>query len=171
MFHTHTSSLWADPKRFTVMIPCYFMRVHLRKGLQIICSALPSLCFFNAIFSAVRQSSIKWLLLYLYTTVGAYALLIYEQGPVSTPEKPLWINISRLWYTQFISALQCMTLRFGSNVLCRNHFFLLTESLKSNLLILKKWKFPCTDFWDSIGILPAFVSEGGKSFWSGNLHN
>lgn len=120
-------------------------------------------CFFNAIFSAVRQSSIKWLLLYLYTTVGAYALLIYEQGPVSTPERPLWINISRLWYTQFISALQCMRQRFGSNILCRNHLFLLTESLKSNLLILKKWEFACTDFWDSSGIQPVFVGEGEKA--------
>lgn len=62
-------------------------------------------CFSIAIFSAVRQSSVKCLLLYLYTSVGAYALLNYEQSPVSAPERPFRINISRLWYTQFISAL------------------------------------------------------------------
>lgn len=117
-----------------------------------------SFCASDAIFSAVRQSNIKCLLLYLYTSVGAYAFLIYEQHCKHPRKAFLNKYFKTLIYTVHICSIM-QEQRFGPNVLCKNHFFpLLTESVETTEFaefadseqifeILE-----CTCFWKSIGV-------------------
>lgn len=129
-----------------------------------------SFCASDAIFSAARQSNIKCLLLYLYTSVGAYAFLIYEQHCKHPRKAFLNKYFKTLIYTVHICSIM-QEQRFGPNVLCKNHFFpLLTESVETtefwSLLILNK----------SLKYLNARVSErvlgskirvaGVSLFWS-----
>lgn len=79
-----------------------------------------SFCASDAIFPAVRQSNIKCLLLYLYTSVGAYALLNYEQHCKHPRKAFLNKYFKTLIYTVHICSIM-QEQRFGPNVLCKNH--------------------------------------------------
>lgn len=117
-----------------------------------------SFCASDAIFSAVRQSNIKCLLLYLYTSVGAYAFLIYEQHCKHPRKAFLNKYFKTLIYTVHICSIM-QEQRFGPNVLCKNHFFSPPNWISGNHRVLKFADseqifeiLECTCFWKSIGI-------------------